>query len=304
MSYGLQFFVICAMVLFACTKVTLQGFVSRRYVRNSADVVLFNAQLFVVIALFLSVLFPLGRIDTAGVLLAILTGFCTVVFQISYVMALKSGPVSLTVLIGNFALLFVTVFSVVFFHEAVYLTQFLGIGFLILSLLLSVKKENDEKAISGKWLFYVFLMTLMNAAAAITMKIFFAQISSEYENSQNTFMSIFYVVAAALAFAYYFFLTHTGKKEKNTYGFFNPHVLLYVLVIGCSLGLYQRFYMIGLEKIDGGFLFPTYSGMQTLVMTLIGVFLFRDKLSRRQMIGIVCGIVCVVLMNARFMKLF
>ena len=59
-----------------------------------------------------------------------------------------------------------------------------------------------------------------------------------------------------------------------------------------------------MEKIDGGFMFPTYSGMQSLGMTVIGILLFKDKLSKRQVLGVVTGISCVVLMNVRWGLLF
>jgi len=103
---------------------------------------------------------------------------------------------------------------------------------------------------------------------------------------------------------FYFLSAHTGRREGNTYGFFNRRVLLYALSIGVILGIYQKFYLIGLEKIDGGFLFPTYSGMQSLCMTVIGILFFKDKLSVRQIFGVACGIICVVLMNVRYLKLF
>jgi len=304
MSYGLQFGVVCAMVLLGCSKVTLQGSVSRGYIRNTSDSVLFNAQLFVVIGIVMAALFPLGKIGWDGILMASMTAVCTVVFQSFYALALKTGPVSLTVLIGNFALFFTTVFCVAVYHESVYLTQLFGIAFLVLSMILSVKKGKDEKGVSGKWILFVALMTIANSAASVFMKVFTMDMSARFENSQNTFMVIAYAIAAVLGFVFYFLSAHTGRREGNTYGFFNRRVLLYALSIGVILGIYQKFYLIGLEKIDGGFLFPTYSGMQSLCMTVIGILFFKDKLSVRQIFGVACGIICVVLMNVRYLKLF
>ncbi len=304
MSYGLQFGLICIMVVLGCSKVTLQGQVSRHFIRNTSDSVLFNAELFVVIALVMAVIFPLGDIGWDGILMAFLTAGGTVVFQTFYSMALKTGPVSLTVLIGNFALLFVTAFSVIVYRENVYLTQLIGIGFLVLSMFLGVKKTDDEKSVTGKWLFFVLLMTFSNATASVFMKIFSKDMSVRIENSQNTFIVISYAIAAILAFAIFLILSRGGKRERRSFGFFNKGVLFFALLIGVILGIYQRFYMIGLEKIDSGFLFPTYSGMQSLGMTFIGILMFKDKLSLRQKIGIACGIICVILMNVRVVRLF
>lgn len=304
MSYGLQFGIVCLLVLLGCTKVTLQGQVSRRYIRNTVDSVLFNAELFVVIAIVLALIFPLGGIGWDGILMAALTAIGTVCFQSFYSMALKTGPVSLTVLIGNFALFFATLYSVIAYRESVYLTQLIGIAFLVLSMFLGVKRSEDERGVSGKWLFFTLLMTFSNAASTIVMKIFTMEMSPRIENSGNTFLVIAYGIAALLAFSIVFILTQKKSNQRLSFGVFTPGVLLFALLIGVVLGMYQRVNMIGLEKVDSGFLFPTYSGMQSLGMTLIGIFLFKDKLTLRQKLGIVCGIVCVVLMNLRFMKLF
>ena len=110
--------------------------------------------------------------------------------------------------------------------------------------------------------------------------------------------------SAILAALFFFLISGGGKHERASFGVFNKGVLLFAGVIGLVLGLYQRVHIAALEKIDSGFLYPTYSGMQTLAMTLIGILMFKDRLSLRQKLGIVCGIICVVLMNVRFFKLF
>ena len=80
MSYGLQFGVICILVVLGCTKVTLQGQVSRRFIRNTSDSILFNAELFAVIALVMALLFPMGGIGWDGILMAAIMALGTVLF--------------------------------------------------------------------------------------------------------------------------------------------------------------------------------------------------------------------------------
>ncbi len=304
MSYGIQFLLICVLVILGCGKVTLQGRVSRKLIQNSSDSVLFNAQLFVVISLVMLLLFPHGKINGVGIGLTLLAGGCTFLFQTCYALGLKCGPVSLTVLIVNFSVLLMTVFCVIAYNEKIYLTQLLGILFLVVSMFLSVKKDPEAKSVNGKWLMLVLTAMLATSVASILMKVFVKTIGSELENSENTFVVLMYAFAALIGFVYYFFTTGVCKKEKNTYGFFNRFALLYAVMIGVILGIYQKVYMVGMEQIDGAFMFPTYSGMQSLGMSLIGIVFFRDRLSRRQMFGILCGIACVVFMNIRVVELF
>ena len=304
MSYGLQFLVICVLVVLGCGKITLQGRVSRAHVRNASDSVLFNAKLFFVMAVVLALMLPLGPINFEGILIALAGAAATFLFQTLYALALRCGPVSLSVLIVNFGAILITAFSVITYREPVYLTHLIGIAFLVVSMLLSVKKDENERGISAKWLVLIFCAMLMTSLGTIIMKIFVKSYGVTMENSENTYVVWVYVFASAMAFVYYAISSHVGKRQKNTYGFFNKYVWLYALAIGIVLGVYQKFYMIGMEYIDGGFMFPTYSGMNSLLMTVIGVVLFGDKLSLRQKIGIGFGIGCVVLMNVRFMVLF
>ena len=299
----LQFGVVLLLVVLGCTKVTLQGRVSRLHIRNTSDSVLFNAQLFIAMAAVIAILFPLGAMNGNGLLLAFLAALGTFLFQTSYALGLRCGPVSLTVLMVNFSVLFITAFSVFYFRESLYLSQVIGIVFLVISMVLSVKKDDGKSGISGKWLFLALFAMATTSAASIFMKLFVKAYSATLENSENTFVVLMYVIASLMAFAYYFFAANTGKKEKNTYGFFNRSVLLFVLLISVALGVYQRFYLVGMENIDGAFMFPTYAGLQSLGMTVIGIVLFRDRLTLRQKIGVACGIVCVVIMNLNFVPL-
>ncbi len=301
-SQLLQFLLICAMVVFAVTKVTLQGASSRRYIRGTADSVLFNAQLFAVIAIVLALLFPKELPPWQGFLLAGCAALGTFLFQVSYALALQSGPVSLSALIVNFSVLIITAFSIIVYREPVYLSHLIGVLFLVISIFLSVKKEEKAKAVNGKWLALLVLSFLGMAAGTILMQSFTRTFSQSAEQD-NAFVIFMYVGASLMAFAWYAAGALGKGKKRCTYGFWNTHTWLFVILIGIVLGIFQKLYLTGMKYIDGGFLFPTYTGLQSVAMTLVGIFLFKDKLSVRQMLGGAFGIACVVMMNLKFVVL-
>ena len=53
-------------------------------------------------------------------------------------------------------------------------------------------------------------------------------------------------------------------------------------------------------RIPGSFFFPTFSGMSSVLMTVIGILLFGDRLNKRQWVGVLFGIGAVVLLNVQF----
>ncbi len=303
MSYSIQFLVVCALAVLGCGKVTLQGRASRKYIVNTADSVLFNAQVFAAITVVLLAVFPWGRLNKKALILGVVFGVFTVAFQIVYSLALKAGPVSLTVLIVNFSAFFIALYSVIVFGETVYLTYLIGAVLLVISMVLNVNREKDGKTGGWKWFLMSVTAMLATSGGSIVVKIFGKTLAAELENSDMTFMAMAYAISAVLAFAVYLIRAYAVGRERSTYGF-HWGVLGYAAAVGVVLGIYQKFYAMGMEKMDASFMMPTYAGMQSLGMTVIGVLLFRDRLSPRQIVGIVCGILCVVVMNLRILPLF
>ena len=287
---------IALLALLSSAKVTLQGKVSRGFIKNSQDSILFNAILFFLIATLIFALFDFGEVDETIIACAIGGGLLNVVFQTSYIMALSSGPVSLTVLIHNFSVLISTAFSCIAFHDDLYLPQGFGLVLLIVSFFLSVKPDSSGRKINSKWITFAVLTCISNGLIACVSK--WVAKTSDVEGASATYLHLMYLIAAVLAFIFYLIRRLTGKKEKCTFRF-SWKVLLSALGVATILCFYQRLYVFAMKHIPGAIQFPTQAGLQSVIMALIGVFFFRDKLSRRQIAGIVCGVACVVLMNLK-----
>ena len=301
MSYALQFLVVLVMSLLGCTKVTLQGRASRQFFKNGADSVLFHALLFLFVALTLVVIFPTALLTWQGFWLSILCALFTFFYQVFYAQALKEGPVSLTVLICNFSTFFVVLYSTLAFGETLYLSHLVGMLFLILSMFLNVKQEEKEKG--KRWLFFTLAAMVSTAVGTSIIKLFGKTEAAEVAGSDITFLALSYVVAAVFALGYYILNRWRGKKEKHTFAF-SWKVLAYAVSVGVVLGVFQKFYALGMQQLDAAFMMPTWYGLQTLGMTVIGIFAFGDRLTKRQKLGVACGFLCIIVMNLRICPLF
>ncbi|MBQ8509728.1 MAG: EamA family transporter [Clostridia bacterium] len=298
MDYILQFLLILLLVVLACTKTTIQSRMSRRHIRCTQDSVLFNAMMFAAIALCVAILFPMSAITPQIVGYAAMVAVSTTVFQTTYSVALSTGSVSLTVLIANFNVLITTASSVLIFKESLYYTQLIGILFLVASMFLSVDNSGDYHKVNWKWLALSVTAMVTSGLGSCIQKFFGRTAGASQQGTDAAFLFINYLLASLIAFAMYFIGSRFGKREKSTFGF-NKHVLLYALATGLTLSIYQKFYMYGMAHIDGTFMFPTLAGASSVGMSIIGVVMFRDSLSKRQWLGILCGIACVALMNLR-----
>ena len=301
MSYPLQFLVVLTMSLLGCAKVTLQGRASRKFFQNGADSVLFHTMLFLFVALTLVVIFPTATLTWQGFWLSVLCALFTFCYQVFYAQALKEGPVSLTVLICSFSTFLVVLYSTIAFGETLYLSHIVGMLLLIFSMILNVKQEEKEKG--RRWLFLTLAAMVSTAVGTSIIKLFGKTEAAEVVGSDITFLALSYVAAAVFAIFYYALNRWTGKKEKHTFKL-SWKVLAYALAIGVVLGVFQKFYALGMQRLDAAFMMPTWYGLQTLGMTTIGIFAFGDKLCKRQKWSIVCGLACIILMNLRIYPLF
>ena len=297
MSGIIAFLWICLAVFLACAKVTLQGRVSRRYFRNAQDPILFNALMFATIALFLFLFFPSIRPSGHLIFSALAVSCFTFLFQTTYASAMREGPVSLTVLIANFSLFIPICVSMVLYGERLYLTQLIAIVLLVISMLLSVKSDpQNKKPITKKWILLALAAMLSTGVAAAMQKVF-GKTQMTVEGADTTFLMLIYLFAAVWALACYAVRWKLFKKPLTASYKIRPRLVIGILAIAAILTVYQKCFMIAMAEIDSTLFFPTQNGMQSLLMTLIGVIFFRDKLSARQFVGVACGIACVVLMN-------
>ena len=296
MNYLFQFLLIVVLAALASAKVTVQGFMSRKYISTSQDSVWFNSLLFMVIGVLFVILFPMGELNGTIVFYASIVAFTNIAFQCCYAIALRSGPVSLTVLIGNFNILLTTSFSCLFMGDSLYATQLVAIGFLIVSMFLANESKPDEKKATRKWLILSLICMSCSATFGIGQKLFLATPQAQLPNAQPTELALSYFASGVFGFILYAFGAVKGKKSPLK---FQKAVLGYAGAIGLLLCVYQRLNSYTMSVVEGSFHFPTYAGMQSLTMTLVGVVLFKDKLTRKQLIGVACGIISVILMNMR-----
>ncbi len=301
MSYFVQFLLIVLLQSLASGKVTIQSTLSRRHIKTSQDSIFYNGIFFTVVALILAVFFPKAPLSAGTLLLGAASGMLTLMFQVFYSIALSSGPISITVLIINFNIIIPTVISAVVYHENVYVSQLFGIILLILSMILSTKEDASgaEKKMTKLWFITAITACLSTAFSTVIMNFFAKTDASTIKNSSNTFLIVMYFCAALFTFLLYFIKSHTGKRQHFTFRL-GKSIYLYALGMGIFLALFQKLNVYCMANIDGSFLFPTQSGTSAVMMTAIGIAVFKDKLSRRQMIGVICGILCVVFMNMRF----
>lgn len=200
--------------------------------------------------------------------------------------ALKFGPMSVTCLAVSYALLIPTVAGIFLFEEPFTFTVGAGVLLMILSVYL-ICKSKDQERISVKWAVLTLLAVLGNGTCALLQKAY------QYGNHGSTdmdFMPIAMLFATLLMLP---FLLAAPKKSLRA--------VKSVWPCGVPAGLtnaFTNFVSLTLvSRMPATILYPVLSILCVFSALLPSVTLFHERLSAKQLVGIVIGILALLALN-------
>lgn len=219
----------------------------------------------------------------------------SVLFALSYsttiitmMMALANGPMSLTCLISSFSLIIPTIFGILVLNEPVSPTLLVGLGLLVVALILINLEGKGEKKITVKWLVLMVLCFFGNGTCSTVQKMQQIHFEGQYKSE---FMIVALIISAV---AIGIFALFTEKKQvlpNLKAGFW-----LY-LICGIANGL-ANFLVVFLSlRVAASVMFPVISAGGIVLAFLISLFVYKEKLSKWQILGSALGLVSVIFLN-------
>jgi len=207
------------------------------------------------------------------------------------VLALRNGSLAITTLIMSYSLVIPTVYGLLFLHEKAGILQYLGIACLLVSLFLIRKKQEEkeeEKKVSFRWAMYVLIAFFTNGMCSVIQNMQ----QRRFEGVHNgNFMIVALLLSAAslLVFALAF-----ERKQMLTVV---KKGAVFAAAVGTSNGALNLFVMLTVATMAASVFFPLLSAGQIVFTFLLSVLVFKEKFMFRQIIGLACGIVALVLLN-------
>ena len=283
MPLSVQLLLILIMAIFANVKVY---FNRRAEIDNMAFALKFNAIVFGTVGCAF-LFFLLGKpLSAFTLLLGIIYGVASIVFQVFYVMALEKGPVSIIVLLANFATVPAALGGVLLFGEGLRITQLIGLILTAASMLLTMKRGDSKK--DNKGYFYGMLAMLASSVALLIQR--YHQ-KTEFALERNGFLCVAYLSAAIMTAA---LLLFTGRRRKKNE---NKKFAWLGMGAGAALAVYQFLMIFLAGKTAAMLMYPAVSGFTTILNVIMCVAVFKEKISKRQAIGLALGTVAIVIMS-------
>jgi membrane protein len=285
----MTFLLIFILCVIAALKITLQSMFAKHVACTNTDGILYNGFIFMA-AFFMFLPSVRYRISWNTFLFGSFFGGLSVLFQMTYIQALSKGPVSLTVLINNFGMLIPVFVSALVFKEPFTGWRIAGTVLTGISFLFNVEMTGSG-GIDKRWLVPVFATFTANGLLSVTQKVYTVV---GVANEIGGFVCSAYFAATVLSGLIYLGLSISGQKKTFR---IKPKIIASAALIGIILGLFQALNTYAAGVIDGTLLFPAYNGGVTLLLTIIGVLLFCERLDKRRWIGTGTGIIAIVLMS-------
>lgn len=210
---------------------------------------------------------------------------------ITTIKALRNGPMSLTVLFGNFSAVIPVLFGFLFWHESISFLKAAGILLMFVSIWFIVNPDVNVK-VSRIWALFAVLYSLTSGLMAL-FQLVESKTGPEGESSMFLFWGFTF---ATLWMCVYFLFCQRKPERRMTVRFFSRENLN-GLIVGIFGGISHICTMKILLLMDSTVFYPVKDGLCLICNALIGFFLFHEKLHRKQLVGLMLGFAAVMILT-------
>ena len=202
-------------------------------------------------------------------------------------LAIKWGALSLSSLITSFSLIIPTFYGLIFLSESVGVFFWVGFSALLVSLFL-INSKGGEVKITLRWAIAVSLAFLGNGVCSAVQNAQQRSFAGEYKNELMIIAlgTVALILFAAAAFAEREEILPCIKRGG------------YLMVLcGVANGAVNLFVMLLATRMNASLMFPIISAGGIVLTWLVSRFIYKEKLSVKQNLALIFGILAVVLMN-------
>lgn len=280
MEYGL-------LVLTTCF-ITLQGIFSKQYSLKAKS---YNSPLYTGTKAFAAMVFFLVnarfKLDLNLEVLpySVIFAVAYSVSSLSMISAVKCGPFALSCLIQSYSLIIPTAYGIVFLKEEVTAFTWIGIGLLLVSLFL-INIKNEKIKLSFKWIVFISLAFFGNGFCSAMSKV-------HTNRFQGAYMNEYMVVALLLVSITLITVALVRAKGKIALG----ECVKFSLPDGIANGIVNLAVLILTGVIPNALLFPCVSAGGIVLSFLVAVFIYKERLSKMQLVGYALGVLSVIALN-------
>jgi drug/metabolite transporter (DMT)-like permease len=286
--------------------------VSSKEINGNATFLRFGAlyQLFAAI-LSLITLFIVGfnGWNLPTILCSLIFAVCFAVNIFSGIEAIKNCSLVTAYMFSIGGLILSIVVSYFWFNEAVSVWQIIGlIMFFVSAYLLSSEQKNVNKKCTAYTVFMLILSFLSNGVVMVVQKYFTLRVKNG-NVALFSFLS-FLFCAAVLYISLLFVLrpkkrktastnaeTETAVQGKKKFVFLKKSLIVCSILLALSIFAINYLITEMGRTVSSMVLFPVSASIGILVTTVVGAVVFKEKLSLKNSIGLILGLLSIIVIS-------
>ena len=216
------------------------------------------------------------------IILGIISGVLYLVNLVLMETNISKNGVVLTATFNKLGVIIPTFMAMLLFKEKPKLQQILGIIIVIISIVIINKKKKKDEIAKSELLLLILLIS--SGLTDATSNIF-----DKLGNNELKDYFLLFIFASALICA---LILWKIKKQS---------ISKWDIIIGVLVGvpnyLSSRFVLLALRSLPAIVVFPVYSVSTLAVITIAGILIFKEKLSKNKIIGILLIALALILLN-------
>ena len=274
------------LLLISVTAVTMKASVvnnfGKRRMNGMRDMYMFNAMFsFAAIIFILIVGGIIKQCSGYTVMTGIIYGLMTMAAEICSLKAMQYGPMSFAVFLSSCGMLLPIAYGVIILREDISSVELISLAVLFAAIFLVINpKTSGEKA--EKWSIYGLGAMVMVGMVGILQKV--------HQRSAYKAELILFMAAAFSAYFIASLVMAVRCKKDGAGAVFNKSLIGIAVLSGicCGANNIINLYLSGI--MPAIVFFPIANGGYILLATLSARFVFKEKITSAQTIGIILGI--------------
>lgn len=246
----------------------------------------------------------IGGLNTASIVLCVVNAITAILAQVFFIRSVAAGSVTVSSLFYACGFIIPTIWGAIYYQEEISPLQILGLLVLCVSLWLGTQKEevgnesctenknsaeneSCKKGFSVKWLVLTLLAMFFSGILGVIQKIFSM---SEQSHMMNDFLVTAFLIMFLLTLAVY---VVTGKGLRKS----SPKFYTLAGAMGIATGLINMLNIYLAGKLPSIIVFPATNGGIIVATALASAVVFREKLSGRQKLSIILGVISIIVIG-------
>lgn len=266
---------------------------SKRIAKTNADTYLFNAVLSVGAVVFFLFSGNVFRISWFSLGMALAFAVVTIFAQVFLSLAMGCGPMSFSILFTYLGTMIIpTIYAMIFLGQMPGVTQWIGFGLMLLSVVLSVDlKQKGEHAMSAKWLLLTFGGFVMWGFVGVCQQI---HQSSDYAGEINAFLFFSFIMMAVILWLFFVVSKKRGAAQNYVV---KSKDSIFVLLSGVANGAINLINLFLAGVMPGIIFFPIVSGGVIILSGVAAIIVFKEWLDKKQVAAVIAGVLSVILLG-------